>query len=124
MRTLIVVLLASLGWLTIQAKWIRDRHELLDELQGQALVEIESEAEPWMHVSISPVQQVIQHETAEPWGLRLLGERRVQLIAFKGPPKSALSKRVQSLFPEAEIVLLGTPPSRPGPRYPTPAGSP
>ena len=87
---LVTVLGVCLGWLGVQLKWIRDRHEALKE---------------------SYVQSVPGHSRSRPapWSIRVLGEQNIYMIMVKIPKHSEhqvdAGKRLKQLFPETLILI-------------------
>ena len=90
MLALVLLLAIPMGWVTLQLKWIRDRHEVMsrngDRTHG------------WLGA------------TSTPWGLRMLGEQgREKVFA----PASELD-HIQALFPESQVMTFDDrPPARP-----------
>ena len=89
LRTLFVlmtVLGAGLGWLGVQLKWIRDRHQALEKWDND------------QHVvnAYEPLSDV-----EAPWSLRLFGEFGVDGITVEQNQVS----EYQKLFPEAEVAV-------------------
>jgi len=90
---LVTVLGVFLAWLTVQLKWIRDRHEALERVDPA-----------WRDVAEESRSQM-------PWGLRMLGEPAHEAIAFPEAEHSTLEqveahgRRLQRLFPEAAIFV-------------------
>lgn len=91
LRTLFVVVLLlviPLGWVTVQLKWIRDRHEALRGLpQSRAFVL------DWSSSFVHERDDVL------PWSLRLLGEESVRQIFLLDGQESEL-KPLRLLFPK------------------------
>jgi hypothetical protein len=88
LRTLFVLVTVLCVWLGWHVKWINDRH--------QALIEFAD----W-----SKTPNVGEPLRNAPWSLRLLGEEPIQWMALEpdSGKKEADRKRLQGLFPEAEI---------------------
>jgi len=113
LRTLFVLVLLlaiPLGWLAVQLKWIRDRHEALRGLtQSRAFIL------DWSSSFVHDRDDVL------PWSLRLFGENSVRQIFILHGQESEL-KPLRLLFPEAEVTadkfrLWGSP-SRPATNEP------
>ena len=97
LRTLLVVVLLlaiPLGWLAVQLKWIRDRHEALRGLM-----------QPPSRAFILDWSSSFVHERDDvlPWSLRLLGESSVRQIFILHGQESELQP-LRRLFPEAEVT--------------------
>ena len=96
LRTLFVLVLLlaiPLGWLAVQLKWIRDRHEALRGLEqsGRAFIL------DWSSSFVHDPDDVL------PWSLRLFGENSVRQIFILHSQESEL-KPLRLLFPEAEVT--------------------
>jgi len=89
LRTLFVVVTVfgvSLGWLGVQVKWIRDRHDRMNRAR-------------WAF-------SVPSHHDA-PWSIRILGEKGVSAIVKHDGHSSESRRRyheLHQLFPEAELL--------------------
>ena len=97
LRTLFVVVLLlaiPLGWLAVQLKWIRDRHEALRGLM-----------QPPSRAFILDWSSSFVHERDDvlPWSLRLFGENSVMQIFILHGQESELQP-LRMLFPEAEVT--------------------
>ena len=77
---LVTVLGVFLGWLAVQVKWIRDRHEVMsrpgDRLHGYL------------------------GQTKAPWSIRIFGEQGHEWVFA---PYSEMD-RMHALFPEAQVM--------------------
>ena len=89
MFVLLTVLAVSLGWVGVQLKWIRERHEVMSRSGDRT--------HGWLGTASAP------------WGLRMFGEQgREKVFA----PASEL-ERMQALFPESEVITFDYGPSAP-----------
>jgi hypothetical protein len=97
MLVFITIVCITLGWVTIQLKWIHDRHEALK----------------WLH-SKDPGDRyagvVIPHGwKPAPWSIRMFGESEQERLLFdagmldEGDDVNARLRWLKRLFPEAEV---------------------
>jgi len=93
MFVLVLLLAIPLGWITVQLKWIRDRHEALRGLTESQRAFILDWSSSFVH----------EPDDALPWSLRLFGESSVRQIFLQNGQESQLD-RLRSLFPEAEVA--------------------
>ena len=96
----VTVLGVFLGWLGVQLKWIRDRHEALRWLDAHQVVS----PRDWTN------WPVIYHGNP-PWSLRMFGETGVGTIAlgFEAHPNDPFDvEQLKALFPEAYVDDLWT----------------
>ena len=84
---LVTLLGVLLGWLGVQVKWIRDRHDAIDE-----------------SIMFSSGEKVVP----APWSLRIFGEAGIEaFIIDLNQPKETQKRereRLAPLFPEAELI--------------------
>ena len=71
-----------LGWIALQVKWIRQRHEATK-----------------LHDDV----QYTWGEPSAPWSIRWLGERGRQMIVLRDDESEDERKRIEGLFPEASV---------------------
>jgi len=103
MFVLLTILIAPLAWLTVQVKWIRDRHDAQFWIRCDWSGQNDPRAIPFL-----------PHRTYflicdAPWSLRLLGETGMQRIELNGNPKPGAPytrTQLEALFPEAEFVVV------------------
>lgn len=123
-----VLLCAVAVWLALQIGWMRERHAALawmrshsDEASYAAWVRSPDGAAYQLEwdpaLGGASLTNVVGHglETAAPWSLRLLGEPGISAVAMRGTAEqlSEWSQRFGRLFPEAQLLVVETPPPRP-----------
>jgi len=90
---LVTVLGAAVGWLSVQLKWIRERHAVLEQLETRSGYYAQA-----FRYSVDPSANL-------PLGLRLLREPSVAVVSLFTTPEEheSLIPQLQRLFPEAEM---------------------
>jgi hypothetical protein len=105
LRTLFVVVTAlggSLGWVTYQFNWIRERHRVLADLPRGVVVTV---SDPLADNADNPNIPY----TKPPTALRLFGEMGVVCFEYC-PRKRQVPAELVSLFPEAQHYDIGSVP--------------
>jgi len=88
---MVTVCCAALGWLGVQLKWIRDRHEVRAH---------------YSHMLGENASCVIPSRSV-PWSITVFGEPGVYLILTKSNSPQRELDRIKNLFPEADILEGG-----------------
>jgi len=105
---LMTLLCVLLGWLGAQVKWIRDREEVRQR-----------------HFNWEGYMGGYhRHLRQAPWSIRILGEAGDTEITLRKGTSVAERKRIENLFPEADIFLDGEFPSRIPPNLPSSISDP
>ena len=97
LRTLFVMVTVISIWLSVQVKWIRDRHAVLE----------------WCKTPVS-IFDMQSYGANAPWSIRILGEPGYGGIIprgyFKGARKSPWNTdTIKSLFPESYVFVVSSP---------------
>jgi len=95
---LVTVLGIAIGWVGVQVKWIRDRHETLqrhDSISGPLR---------GINFSTSFMQMISGPSVQAPWEIRIFGEAGVGTIVVDSDTDR---EQLTALFPEAEFVSRG-----------------
>jgi len=90
LRTLFVLVLAlsvPLAWLSVQLKWIHDRHQALEH--HDALIVF------WAAGNSDP---------EAPWSIRIFGEKGRTAITLRDDKSEAERTRLKKLFPESIVT--------------------
>jgi hypothetical protein len=87
---LVTILGVFLGWLGVQVKWIRDRHEALE----------------WVRQHEHPMAFQAVEPKPMPWSLRMFGEAPTRYITIQVPKgeKAARVRELEELFPECHVL--------------------
>lgn len=96
LRTFFVLLTLLCIWLGMQVKWIRDRHEALERIYQD-----------------SPYPERTPGVVSAPWSIRVLGETGLEWVIVTQTGDEIADRerqrRVQRLFPEANVSLMQRP---------------
>jgi len=87
MFVLLTILGVFLGWLTVQFKWIHDRHE----------------AQHWLQSKLNALI-INSPSRSPPWPLKILGEPKVDVIWIPLNESTRLEE-LKRLFPEADVCV-------------------
>jgi len=101
---LVTVLGVLFGWLAVQAKWIRDRHEALRWIESSGVLQQYGGPRYYGQVVISWNSD---RRTTIPWSLRIFGETGILILRVPYPPSATDPydpAELQALFPEATIM--------------------
>ena len=87
---LVTVLGVFLGWVDVQLKWIRDRHEARSHHDALWTV-YSTPIGPW--------------QPQAPWRVRIFGESGTATIYLRDEKSDAELQRIETLFPEASVWI-------------------
>jgi hypothetical protein len=97
---LVTLLGVFLGWLSMQVKWIMDRHEALQRVREGHFGRINA------RMDLDPLVYHVYGAVAAPWSIRILGEvgvARIEWADVSGSDPAANEREFRRLFPEAEL---------------------